>query len=252
MDRAVTLLSGGIDSYLSTALAREQHEIVLALTFDYGQRAAAQEIRATKKMASQWRIKHQVVELPWLKTLGENALTNPNALLPQFRDLEKLKNKKATEKSAEAVWVPNRNGVFLNIAAAFAEGLGAEWLLTGFNREEAATFPDNSLDYVHRLNRAFELSTLLFPPKVKSYVQEMNKKEVIQRAIELDLPLEYFWSCYEGKEKMCGVCESCARTIAAFTAHGLLEKIAHRFVCLGVAENRESDTKSVGLSSAKV
>lgn len=228
MERAVTLLSGGIDSYLSTALAREEKDFLLALTFDYGQRAAAQEIKAAKKIARYWRIKHEVVELPWLKNLGENALTHPNALLPRFRDLEKLKSKRETERSAEAVWVPNRNGVFLNIAAAYAETLGAAWIITGFNREEAATFPDNSLDYVHRFNRALELSTLLFPPKVKSYVQEMDKKEMVAKLVELDLPLDFFWSCYEGKEKMCGTCESCARAIAAFQAHGLFEKIQHR------------------------
>ncbi|MBI4224167.1 MAG: 7-cyano-7-deazaguanine synthase QueC [Deltaproteobacteria bacterium] len=228
MERGVTLLSGGLDSCLSTALARDHHAIVLALTFDYGQRAAGQEIRAAGKIAKFWRIKHQVVELPWLKLIGENALTDSRRRLPQFRDLEKLKNKKETERSAEAVWVPNRNGVFLNIAAAFAEGLGAEWLITGFNREEAQTFPDNSSDYVHRLNRALELSTLLFPPKVKSYVQAMDKKEMVAQWMALDLPPDFFWSCYEGGQKMCGVCESCARTIAAFKAHDLLEKIKYR------------------------
>lgn len=230
MERAVTLLSGGIDSCLSASIACHHHEIVLALTFDYGQRAAFPEIKAAKKIAQIWRIKHQVVELPWLKHLGENALTHSRQRLPQFRDLAKLQNKRETERSAEAVWVPNRNGVFLNIAAAFAEGLGAEWLITGFNREEAQTFPDNSSDYVHRLNRALELSTLLFPPKVKSYVQEMNKKEMVEKLLELDLPLDLFWSCYEGGAKMCGVCESCARTKAAFQAHNLLAKIIGRFV----------------------
>lgn len=229
MERAVTLLSGGLDSYLSTALARSEHEVILALTFDYGQRSAAQEIKAARKIAKFWRIKYQVVELPWLKHLGENALTDPRARLPQFRDPEKLNDKKKTQRSAEAVWVPNRNGVFLNIAAAFAESLGAERLITGFNREEAQTFPDNSAEYVYRLNRALELSTLLFPPKVKSYVQNMDKKEMAARLIELDLPLDFFWSCYEGDEKMCAVCESCARTVAAFKENGFLEKIQYRF-----------------------
>ena len=229
MDRAVTLLSGGLDSYLSTALARAEHEIVLGITFDYGQRAAAKEIKAAQKMAAGWRFRHQVVELPWMKSLGENALTHSNALLPRFHDAEKLGDKKATEKSAEAVWVPNRNGVLINIAASFAETAGAGWMITGFNREEASTFPDNGADYVHRINRALELSTLFFPPKVKSFVQEMKKSEMVQRICTLKLPLDYFWSCYEGQEKMCGTCESCARTLAAFKANEWTEKIAHRF-----------------------
>lgn len=229
METALTLLSGGIDSYLSTALALKENSIVLALTFDYGQRSALQEIKAAQKMAKHWRIRHQVLELPWLKNLGENALTHKNARLPQFRDLEKLSDHKLTERSAEAVWVPNRNGVFINIAAAFAENLGATKIITGFNREEAATFPDNGSDYVHRINRALELSTLLFPSKVKSYVQDLGKKEMAAKIMELDLSTEFFWSCYEGGTTMCGTCESCARTAAAFKANGLLEKIEHRF-----------------------
>lgn len=229
MERAVTLLSGGIDSYLSTALAREEQTIVLALTFDYGQRAVVQEIKSAKKMAATWRIRHQVIELPWLKNLGENALTHSGQLLPRFHSAEKLNDKKATERSAEAVWVPNRNGVFLNIAGSFAETLGAMWIITGFNREEAATFPDNTSDYVDRLNRALELSTLLYPPKVKSYVQEMDKKEMVAKIVALDLSFDHFWSCYEGKEKMCGTCESCARSLAAFQANNILETVRHRF-----------------------
>ncbi len=229
MDRAVVLLSGGLDSTLSCLLARDHHEIILSLTFDYGQKAALKEIQAARKMAQQWHMRHQVVELPWLKNLGESALTSSTRLLPKFHDPEKLKEKKATEKSAEAVWVPNRNGIFINIAAAFAESLGASWIITGFNREEASTFPDNSSDFVHRTNRALELSTLLFPPKVKSYVQEMNKKEMVQKIIERDLSFDNFWSCYLGGKKMCGTCESCARTLAAFQENELSEKIRYRF-----------------------
>lgn len=229
MDRAVVLLSGGLDSYLSCALALKKHEIILGLTFDYGQKSAAKEMAAARKMTQHWHFRHQVVELPWLKNLGESALTSSTTLLPKFHDPAKLKEKKATEKSAEAVWVPNRNGAFINIAASFAESLGASWIITGFNREEATTFPDNTSDYVHRINRALELSTLLIPPKVKSYVQEMNKKEMVAEFAQLKLPFDLFWSCYLGGEKMCGTCESCARTLAAFRENELVEKIKHRF-----------------------
>lgn len=221
MERAVTLLSGGLDSYLSTALARQECEVALALTFDYGQRAAKQEIKAAQKMAKLWRLKHQVIELEWLKNLGDSALTHSRNLLPRFHDAEKLKDKSATEKSAEAVWVPNRNGVFLNIAAAFAESLGTALIVTGFNAEEAATFPDNGSEYIYRMNRALELSTLFFPAKIKSFVQEMTKAEMAKKLIDLDLPLNIFWSCYEGGEKMCGSCESCVRCLAAFKEAGL-------------------------------
>lgn len=227
---AITLLSGGIDSYLSTAIARDTHKILLALTFDYGQRSVAREITAAKRMAALWRVRHETVAIPWLRMLGESALTHRGNRLPHFFDAAKLKSKRHCDKTAEAVWVPNRNGVFLNIAAAYAESLGANTIVTGFNREEATTFPDNSADYVHRVNRSLELSTLQGRPKVKSFVQKMNKKEMVAEMLRRDLSFEFFWSCYDGEApKMCGLCESCARLKSALKANHLLEKYGFRF-----------------------
>ena len=209
MRKAVCLLSGGLDSYVSLILSRESLRTILALTFDYGQRAAKQEIRAAAKIASYFKIPHRVIALPWLTDLGDNALTQPEKSLPIF-DAEK------TAESARAVWVPNRNGVFLNIAAAFAESAGAEWILTGFNKEEAATFPDNTADYVDRLNRAFEFSTRN-QTQVKSFVQAMTKKEMARILLDWKLPTALTWSCYDGGKKPCGSCESCARYENAFS-----------------------------------
>lgn len=226
---AITLLSGGIDSYLSTAMARDTHKVLLALTLDYGQRSAEREISAAKRMAAEWHIRHETVELPWLRMLGKSALTHKGSRLPHFFDAAKLKSKRHCVKTAEAVWVPNRNGVFLNIAAAYAESSGAKMIVTGFNREEASTFPDNSADYVRFVNRSLELSTLGTRPKVKSFVQQMNKKEMVAEMLRRDLSFEFFWSCYEGGQTLCGLCESCARLKSALKANHLLEKFGFRF-----------------------
>lgn len=229
MKTAVALLSGGVDSYLSTAIARDRYKIALALTFDYAQRSILQEIKAARRMTQTWNIRHEVVELPWLQMLGKSALTHKGNRLPRFFEPSKLKSKKVCNESAEAVWVPNRNGLLINIAAAYAESLGSELIVTGFNREEAATFSDNSIEYVRKINAALALSTFKNPPKVKSFVQEMNKMEMMSEMLKRNLSFDVFWSCYEGNEKMCGTCESCARSLAAIKANDLLEKVGYRF-----------------------
>jgi 7-cyano-7-deazaguanine synthase len=108
------------------------------------------------------------------------------------------------------VWVPNRNGVFLGVAAAFAERYGCTVVVTGFNREEAAEFPDNSAEYVEAFNRGLEFSTR-GAVRVVSYTLHMSKREILRRALEVGVPVGAIWSCYRGGERMCGSCASCRR-----------------------------------------
>jgi 7-cyano-7-deazaguanine synthase len=117
----------------------------------------------------------------------------------------------------ESVWVPNRNGVLLNVAAAFAEEYGCDWVVTGFNREEAAEFPDNRAEYVASVNEGFELSTRN-AVKVVSFTQDLDKRGILKRGIDVGAPLSVIWSCYGGGEMMCGLCASCKRLKGAMDA----------------------------------
>jgi 7-cyano-7-deazaguanine synthase len=113
-------------------------------------------------------------------------------------------------ETAEAVWVPNRNGVFVNIAAAFAESLGADTIVAGFNKEEAATFPDNSQEFVAVENAALQYSTRKHP-LVVSYTIELGKAEIVDLGRSIGAPICDIWSCYHGGPEHCWQCESCAR-----------------------------------------
>lgn len=206
---------------VNAALARERHTVVRAVTFDYGQRAAAREIAAAANICAQWNLAHTVIALPWLHALTHTALVNRSATLPAFHPTDAEFNDVArVRSSANAVWVPNRNGVFINVAAAMAESMNAQWIVTGFNAEEAATFPDNTPDYVARANAALEFSTLS-RPKVVSYTQAMTKRDIVQCALDHDIPLQWSWPCYESGEAWCGHCESCARFQRAVMQAGL-------------------------------
>jgi len=206
--KGVAILSGGLDSTVSLAVAARKMEVVLALTFDYGQRAALRERRASAAIARHYRIPHRVIAVPWLAGLTGTALVNRKAALPRHE---------MSERSAKAVWVPNRNGVFIEIAAAHAESAGATRLITGFNREEAATFPDNSKAYVGAVNRALSYSTAN-GVRVVSYTIDLDKKQIVRLGRKLRAPIARVWPCYEGGRTWCGSCESCLRSLRAMSS----------------------------------
>ena len=206
--KGVAILSGGLDSTVSLAAAVRKMEVVLALTFDYGQRAARREREASARIARHYRVPHRVIRTPWLAALTGTALVNRQAALPRHE---------MSERSAKAVWVPNRNGVFIEIAAAHAESAGATRLVTGFNREEAATFPDNSKAYVGAVNRALSYSTAN-GVRVVSFTIDLDKRAIVRLGRKLGAPLGHIWPCYEGGKAWCGSCESCLRSLRAL--HG--------------------------------
>lgn len=216
MTSCITLLSGGLDSVVATAMMRSSVPVHLALTFDYGQRAAQREIAAAQKFCELWKIPHRILDLSWLGDASPSALNNPHQSLPHLASTE-LDTVTVTTQSAAAVWVPNRNGVFLNIAAAIAEAENVPWIVAGFNREEATTFPDNSPNYVEALNQSLHYST---QGKVAliSPTQAMVKKEIVAWASEHNVPLQQIWPCYEGGETWCRKCESCLRFLRASEA----------------------------------
>lgn len=206
---AIIALSGGLDSLVSLSSVVDKVNVILALTFDYSQRAAEDEIEAARKICDFYKIEHRVIKLPFLAEITNTALTNKN----QNLEFEKL-----DENSAKNVWVPNRNGLFLNIMASFADSYGANYLIIGANKEEAGTFPDNGEEFVEKANEFFEYSTMK-KPKILAPLKKMEKYEIVNLGLSKGAPFEFLKSCYnstkENNGKHCGKCESCKRLAAA-------------------------------------
>lgn len=214
---AVSLLSSGLDSVTALVLTKELMDVRLALTFDYGQRSALREIEFAKNICDSYGIEHEVIKLDWLGNITKTSLVNKDVEVPKL-SLEDISDGAApeiTEESAKNVWVPNRNGVMINIAGSFAESLGCEYVTVGFNGEEAQTFPDNSFEFVKAMDRSLYFST---QNKVKLLAPliEFDKATIVLEALKTDAPLEWSWSCYHGGDVPCGVCESCVRRARAF------------------------------------
>ena len=208
---SVILLSGGLDSSANLAFTDYFDTPSLALTIDYGQKAARSEIKAALAFSQYYGVPHRVLDLKWLGELGGSALTSHEMKVPEVA-ANQLDDLKTTTASAKQVWVPNRNGVMINVAAAIAESMKAQQVVVGFNKEEAVTFPDNSSQFlgVATLSLNYSTSTKV---KVACYTDMMVKTEIVEALKQLPkkFPFEMVWSCYQSGEKMCGVCESCKR-----------------------------------------
>lgn len=204
--KSVVLLSGGLDSVVNFKCALDRSEEVLILFFHYGQKALKREREAVRRIASHYDVRFQEIRLDFMR-LFSSALTKGGIPSLGQEDLEKQKK---TEETGMAVWVPNRNGIFIEIAAGIAENMGASEVVVGFNKEEAATFPDNSADYLDCLNLSLRYSTRQ-RVKLVCHTLDMNKKEIYLLGKKVEAPLDLVWSCYHGETKMCGECESCQR-----------------------------------------
>lgn len=216
---AIILLSSGLDSTVALAMAREQAEIDLVLTVDYGQRAAGPECQHSRKIADHYRLRHQVVQLPWFADFPAGALLDTSLPLPEpGREAIDAGGAEVTRSAAD-VWVPNRNGVLLAVAGAYADALGSDRVVVGFNREEAATFPDNGAPFLQATSAAFSFSTRR-PVRAESPTSALNKTEIVRRGMALDAPLALVWPCYRAGPVLCRRCESCQRFLRATEAAG--------------------------------
>jgi 7-cyano-7-deazaguanine synthase len=219
MKRSVVLLSGGLDSTVNLLMARLQSDVVLAVTFDYGQRAAEKEKAVAQKLTQHLGLRHQILSLPFFKDWGQSSLVDTDKSVPTGTQVS-IDDLERSSETARSVWVPNRNGIFLNIAAGFAETLGADWIIPGFNREEAATFPDNSQGFLEASTAALWFSTAN-QVQVRCLTTAMSKTEIVTEALKLQMDWSWIWPCYFSEEKWCGQCESCLRSKRALQANGV-------------------------------
>jgi 7-cyano-7-deazaguanine synthase len=211
MVKSLILMSGGLDSLVSLGLKKKELNIELALTFDYGQKSASQEIKASKEICKYYNIQHKVITLDWLKEITQTSLVS-NKDVPTGEQLDD------PQESMKAVWVPNRNGLFLNIAGSFADSYGYDYILIGANKEEGETFPDNTQNFIDAINKEFEFSTQN-RAKVVAPLINSNKNDIVMLALNNGVPLELTRSCYQGGDKHCGQCESCSRLKNALLAN---------------------------------
>jgi 7-cyano-7-deazaguanine synthase len=201
--KAVVLLSGGLDSATSAAIAISEGYEAIALSFNYGQRHK-KELEAAKKIAEILSIKeHYFLDIN-LAQWGGSSLTDEKIKIPQ-EGLE--------PNIIPSTYVPGRNTVFIAIALSLAETKNAEAIYLGINAVDYSGYPDCRPEYLKTYQNLANLSSKVGlegkAPQLIAPLINYSKVEIIKRAMSLGVPIEVTWSCYQGGEKPCGLCDSC-------------------------------------------
>lgn len=204
-ERVIALVSGGLDSTVALAMARGSYRVQTGLFFEYGQHAATSEYESAKAIARHYRLDLMRIDLPWFERVSHSALIRGRGEPPDAGD-----SSLDDASLSRAVWIENRNGVFVNIAAAVAASNGFSAIIAGFNAEEAEYFPDNSERFVENINACLALGTSN-GVEVASPTIRMTKREIVREGLRLGIPWHMIWSCYRSGPVMCGSCESCRR-----------------------------------------
>lgn len=217
MKKAISVFSGGLDCCVATSAFAKDCQIH-AITFNYGQKAFKRELKAAKEICAKMNWTHEVIDLPWLSKISTSSL-NTDEEIPDV-NVEDLDDLEKSGESASSVWVPARNMVFTSIAVSYAESIGAEAIIVGWDKEEAATFPDNSKEFLNKFNELIDVGS---PDNIKIEAPsiDLTKEEIVKLGIEVGAPMELSYSCYKGGNKHCGVCESCMRRKRAFKQLGV-------------------------------
>jgi 7-cyano-7-deazaguanine synthase len=226
--KAVVLLSGGMDSCVSTAIARERHDgaNVALLHAGYGQRTQERELRAFEEIANFYGVRERlVVQLDHFRAIGASALTDKNISVPE----NELGSLGPHGSAIPVTYVPFRNAHFLSVAVSWAEAIGAGTIYIGAVAEDSSGYPDCRPEYYRVFQELIRVGTRPETEiEIVTPVITLKKSEIIRRGIELGAPLHLTWSCYQNEDAACGVCDSCLLRLRAFAKAGAPDPIAYR------------------------
>jgi 7-cyano-7-deazaguanine synthase len=215
-DRALVMLSGGLDSATCLYWAKEKYSEVIAITFNYFGRLV-QERRASVQLSKTAGINKLIeIDLPFVKEAADSSYYSGR--------LKENPHSYAQESS----YVPARNMIFYSIGAHYAEYLGVKWIIGGHNLHDAKFFKDASKRFIDKINMLFKEGCLLCNDQAYQILlplSRMNRKEIIRLAIKLKVPIEITWSCHREGTVHCGSCYACRERLEAFDDLGLKDPV---------------------------
>jgi 7-cyano-7-deazaguanine synthase len=221
--KAVALLSGGMDSCVTAAIANEKYRLAL-LHASYGQRTERRERRAFDEIADFYGVRERlVVRFDAFAQIGGSALTDDRIAVPESGEAL------APDAGIPVTYVPFRNAHFLSAAVSWAEVIGATAIFIGAVAEDSSGYPDCRPEYYRAFQAVIREGTR---PETRieivTPVIAMRKSEIVRRGRELGAPLDRTWSCYQSEDEACGTCDSCRLRMQAFAGAGMRDPIAYR------------------------
>jgi 7-cyano-7-deazaguanine synthase len=221
--KAVVLLSGGMDSCVTAAIAQQTHQLAM-LHASYGQRTEQRERRAFEEMADFYGVQQRlVVRLDAFRQIGGSALTDQRIAVPESGAAL------AAGARIPVTYVPFRNAHFLSAAVSWAEVIGATAVFIGAVAEDSSGYPDCRPEYYRAFAQLVRAGTRPETRiEIATPVIAMRKSDIVRRGAELGAPLDRSWSCYQFEDEACGSCDSCRLRLGAFAEAGLTDPIAYR------------------------
>jgi 7-cyano-7-deazaguanine synthase len=214
MNRAICLVSGGLDSTVAAAWAGRDYELY-ALHVSYGQRACTRERQAAEAIAQSLKaLEFRTTDLAWLREVGYSALTDPCLALPR--------GSISDQGDIPVTQVPFRNGILLALGAAWAEAINAQAVVIGAVEEDSSGYPDCRELFLVAFERALALGVKPGREiRVVAPLVHQRKSDIVRMGVDLDAPLHQTWSCYDQGPKPCGQCESCLLRARGFQEAGV-------------------------------
>ena len=217
---AICLVSGGMDSCVTAAIARQEVGELAFLHVSYGQRTEARERKAFNDIADFYRVEKRLdVSIEYLAEIGGSSLTDETIAVSEA-DLE--------SKEIPTSYVPFRNANMLAIATSWAEVTGANAIYVGAVAEDSSGYPDCRPEFYQAFQRTIDTGTK--PDThitIRTPIIELSKAEIVKKGIEIDAPLHLTWSCYRSESLACGTCDSCALRLRGFSQAGVADPIKY-------------------------
>ncbi|HYY98311.1 MAG TPA: 7-cyano-7-deazaguanine synthase QueC [Pyrinomonadaceae bacterium] len=217
---SVCLISGGMDSCVTAAIAREESGELAFLHVSYGQRTQARERRAFEELADFYGVERRLaVSLEHIARIGGSSLTDPSIPVAPA-DL--------SSREIPTSYVPFRNAHLLSAAVSWSEVVGASRVYIGAVAEDSSGYPDCRPEFYEAFQRVVDVGT---KPETRVEIRTpvilMRKSEIVRRGLGLGVPLELTWSCYSAGDRACGRCDSCALRLRAFREAGVEDPIPY-------------------------
>ena len=208
-----------MDSAVSAAIAKVSGYEIVAVHFNYRQRTEAKELASFRKLTADFNtLQNYEIDLNFFEQIGASALTDPTIEVPT----------QGVEEGVPVTYVPFRNGIFLSIAAAIGEKHQADALYIGVVEEDSSGYPDCRESYIRAMEKAIDLGTRKETKlEIRMPLVALKKSQIVQKAIELSVPLEHTWSCYQSEDEACGVCDSCRLRLRGFAQAGVVDPVRY-------------------------
>lgn len=217
---SIVLVSGGMDSCVTAAIAARENDELAFLHISYGQRTEARERQAFNDIADHYGVKSRLdVSIEYLAKIGGSSLTDRSIAVTEA-DLEST--------AIPTSYVPFRNANMLSIATSWAEVIGAEAIYIGAVAEDSSGYPDCRPEFYAAFQQTINTGTRPDTHiEIRTPIIELSKAEIVKKGIELNAPLHLSWSCYRGEDFACGTCDSCSLRLRGFARAGVTDPIEY-------------------------